>query len=310
MPLHYEKYPFTPTLGWSISRNEVFEKCKRQYFYAYYPKFVQGVPHFKLAMLRELTSVPLEIGNVVHDVLEAFLKRLQKSDSNLDEQRFFSYARQKTNDYFSQKTFLETYYRYTDTIDREKAFGKIELCLHNFIGSPCYSWIYMKAIRNREDWMIEPGGFGETRLDGMKAYCKMDFLMPVGEEVHILDWKTGMKDHAKHGAQLKGYAAAAAHNFGIKWEQIFPKIVYLSPAYDEFELRLDGDGYESLMATVRNQSMQMRTFCTNAEENIPRPMEEFPMSPSPSACRQCRYQELCFPQGQGQKQTFDELRAI
>ncbi len=305
MPLHYEKYPYTPMLGWSISRNEVFEKCKRQYFYAYYSKFVQGVPHFKLAMLRELTSVPLEIGNVVHDVLEAFLKRLQKSDSNIDEERFFSYARQKADDYFSQKTFLETYYRFTDAIDREKAFAKIESCLHNFIGSPCYSWIYMKALRNKADWMIEPGGFGETRLDGMKAYCKMDFLMPVGDEVHILDWKTGMKDQAKHGAQLKGYAAAASHNFGIRWERIFPKIVYLSPVYDEYELRLDGDGYEALMATVRDQTQKMRSFCSNPEENIPQPIEAFPLSPSPSACRQCRYRELCFPQGQEPKPSFD-----
>lgn len=295
MSLHFEKYPFTPVLGWSISRNEVFEKCKRQYFYTYYSKYVQEVPHFKLSMLRELTSMPLEIGNVVHDVIEVFLRRLQKSDSDIDEQRFFSYARQKADEYFSKKTFLETYYLYTEAIDREKAFAKIESCLHNFIGSPCYSWIYMKAIRNKEDWMIEPDGFGETRLDGMKAYCKMDFLMPVGDEVHILDWKTGLKDPAKHGAQLKGYAAAASHNFGIQWERIFPKIVYLSPSYVEYELRLDRDGYEALMATVRDQTQKMLSFCSNAEENIPRQMEEFPMSPSPSVCKQCRYQELCFP---------------
>jgi CRISPR/Cas system-associated exonuclease Cas4 (RecB family) len=306
MSVHYEKYPFTPELGWSISRNEVFEKCKRQYFYAYYSKYVQEVPHFKLSMLRELTSVPLEIGNVVHDVLEAFLRRLQKSDSNIDEQRFFSYARQKVDEYFSKKTFLETYYQHSGIIDREKAFLKVESCLHNFIRSPCYSWIYMKAIRSREDWMIEPEGFGETRLDGMKAYCKMDFLMPVGDEVHILDWKTGAKDPAKHGAQLKGYSAAASQNFGIQWERIFPKIVYLSPSYDEYELRLDRNGYEALIATVRDQTQKMRSFCTNVEENTPLPMDEFPISPSHSVCRQCRYQELCFPQGLELKQTFDE----
>jgi ATP-dependent helicase/DNAse subunit B len=95
MQLAYAAYPFSPILGWSISRYEVFDKCKRQYFYTYYSKHGPVVPHYKMAQLRDLTSVPLEIGNVVHDVLEAFLKRLQKSDSDIDEQRFFLYARQK-----------------------------------------------------------------------------------------------------------------------------------------------------------------------------------------------------------------------
>lgn len=59
MPLAFEKYAFTAMLGWSISRYEVFDKCKRQYFYSYYSKYVPQVPHYKMAQLRDLTSVPL-----------------------------------------------------------------------------------------------------------------------------------------------------------------------------------------------------------------------------------------------------------
>jgi CRISPR/Cas system-associated exonuclease Cas4 (RecB family) len=299
MPLRYETYPYTPVLGWSISRYEVFDKCKRQYFYAYYPKHVPGVPHYKMALLKDLTSVPLEIGSVVHDVIEAFLLRLQKSDSDIDEERFFSYARQTTDDCYSRKKFIETYYGQTPKLDIEKARMKTEACLKNFIGSPSYSWIFMKAITGKENWMIEPAGYGETRLDGMKAYCKMDFLMPVGGEVHIMDWKTGSKDEAKHGAQLKGYAAAAAHNFDIPWERIFPKIVYLYPSYDEFELRLDKDGYAAYVEIIRKQTSEMLAFCSNAEENLPLSIDSFPLNSSPSLCRQCRFQELCFPGGAG-----------
>ena len=308
MQLHYESYPYTPILGWSISRYEVFEKCKRQYFYTYYSKYVPETPRYKMAQLRDLTSVPLEIGNVVHDVLEAFLKRLQKSDSDIDEQRFFTFARQKTAEYFSRKTFIETYYGQITAIDMQKAHAKIEACLRNFIGSPAYSSIFMKAIVNKENWMIEPGGYGKTRLDGMKAYCKMDFLIPVDEDIYILDWKTGARDEAKHGAQLKGYAAAASHNFGIQWERIFPKIVYLYPVYDELELRLDSNGYEALMQTIRSQTAKMTERCSNVEENVPLPIDAFPLEPSPSACRQCRYQGLCFPEGlDAGKETVDVL---
>ena len=224
MNLKYDKFPFTPILGWSSSRYELFDKCKRQYYYNYYANHVKDIPVYKIKKLKELTSVPLEIGNVIHDVMEAFLKRLQKSDSDIDEKRFFEYAKQKANDYFSHKTFIELYYNQIEKIDEDSVNAKIDGCLNNFISSPTYNWLFMKAINNRENWMIEPGGYGETRLDGLKAYCKMDFLFPVDEHIYILDWKTGKKDEYKHRNQLVGYAAAASSNFNISWKVIFPKI--------------------------------------------------------------------------------------
>lgn len=295
MQISYQSYSYTPILGWSISRYEVFDKCKRQYFYSYYSKYVKNIAHYKMAQLRELTSVPLEIGNVVHDILEAFLKRLQKSNTNIDENRFFDYARNLAEKYFLEKTFIETYYGYTSTIDKEKAVSKIECCLKNFIQSPCYNWIFMSALGDRSSWMIEPSGFGETRLSDLKAYCKMDFLLPVKDDIYILDWKTGSKDIAKHKSQLMGYAAATNKNFNIQWNRIFPKIVYLYPQYDELEIRYDSDELESFFETIRNQTDQMYAYCSDISKNIPLEINSFPMNPSPALCRQCRFKELCFP---------------
>jgi hypothetical protein len=295
LKLEYGKYEYTPILGWSVSRYEQFEKCRRQYFYSYYHKYVREVPLYKMTQLRDLTSVPLEIGNVIHDVIEAFLKRLQKNDNNIDEKRFYEYARQKTDEYFSTKTFIETYYGYIDTIDMEAVSGKIKTCLDNFMNSPCYNWIFMKAIVNRENWMIEPEGYGETRLDGMKAYCKMDFLLPVQDEVHILDWKTGKKDPAKHSGQIIGYAAAASANFGVPRDRIFPKIVYLYPAFDELELRITDEDFTGFIGSVRAQTQMMYSYCSDKDKNIPLSIDKFEKMPSPTLCRQCRFQELCFP---------------
>jgi hypothetical protein len=296
MDLKYEKYEFTPVLGWSISRYEVFDKCKRQYYYNYYPKFVQGVPLYKMQQLKNMTSVPLEIGNVVHDVLEAFLRRLQKSDSNIDEARFYEYAEAKTKEYFSTKTFIEVYYGRQTAVDVAAAYETVSRCLANFIGSPIYSWIFMKAMTNRASWMIEPPGYGETRLAGLKAYCKMDFLFPVDGEIAILDWKTGKRDTYKHGNQLIGYAAAASSNFGIPWAKIFPKIVYLNPVFDEFELTLREDDFSSFLERVKRETVEMQEYCADVESNKPAPIERFVKMPSESLCAYCNYQELCFPE--------------
>jgi hypothetical protein len=296
MELKYATYSFSSILGWSISRYELFDKCKRQYFYTYYSKYVKGIPAYKLQQLKDLTSVPLEIGNVVHDVLEAFLKRLQKSDSNIDERRFFEYARKLADQYFAEKTFLEIHYGFVNKIEMEQVYAKIDKCISNFISSPTFSWIFMVAIRNRNNWMIEPSGFGETRLAGLKAYCKMDFLLPVDNDIHILDWKTGKQDTVKHKAQLLGYAASTNYNFQIPLNRIYPKIVYLFPEYDEFQVTCADQDFESLYSAIRVQTDAMYAYCENVESNIPKMMEAFSMSPSGNLCRQCKFQELCFPE--------------
>ena len=291
--LRFPEYPFSSILGWSISRFEVFDKCKRQYFYQYYPKFVKDVPFYKMSKLKELTSAPLEVGNAVHDCMEALLTRLQKSDSEIDEEKFFRFADGKLREYFSKKTFIEIYYKQAEALDVQAASEKARACLDNFINGPCYSWIYMKAITSRTGWMIEPPGFGETRLDGMKAYCKMDFLFPVDGDVYILDWKTGAKDEAKHAAQLMGYAAAANSNFSVPWNHIFPKIVYLYPKYDELEIALGERELADFVKTIRAQTEQMHAFCADVEKNVPLDISKFAPGPSPGLCRNCKFQELC-----------------
>ncbi|MDR2579158.1 MAG: PD-(D/E)XK nuclease family protein [Chitinispirillales bacterium] len=291
--LKFPEYPFSPILGWSISRFEMFDKCKRQYFYQYYSKFVKDVPFYKVAKLKELTSVPLEAGNAVHDCMEALLARLQKSDSKIDEEKFFKFADDKLREYFTKKTFIETYYGQAEKLDIDTAAEKVRVCLENFLGSPCCSWLYMKAMTNKTGWMIEPPGYGETRLDGMKAYCKMDFLFPVGGEVYILDWKTGAKDEAKHSAQLMGYAVAANSNFSIPWNRIFPKIVYLYPQYDELEISFGEQELAGFFQTIRGQTEEMYSYCRDKEQNLPHDISKFIPSPSPGLCRHCKFQELC-----------------
>ncbi|MBD3397081.1 MAG: hypothetical protein GF418_15775 [Chitinivibrionales bacterium] len=297
MDLTYDTYDFTPHLGWSASRYETFDKCKRMYYYTYYGRHATHVPPYKVRMLKDMTSVPLEIGNIVHDVMEAFLRRLQKDDTNIDEQRFFEYARTQTRHYFSRKTFREIYYRQAPSLDMDAVDSRVQTCLDNFIGSPVYHWLFMKAIRNRENWLIEPGGYGETRLDGMKAYCKMDFLFPVDKHIYILDWKTGRKDAYKHSGQLVGYAAAASASFHIPAHLIFPKIVYLYPAFEELEVSITEQDLKDFLTRVRHQTEDMLSYCEDRDSNVPKEIDSFPLSPSEPLCRNCNFQELCFPEG-------------
>ena len=104
-----KRFDFTPILGWSVSRYDVFQLCKRQYFYTYYGRYDTIIPEWKINALKKMTSIPLEIGNIAHDIIEVLLTRLQKTDDPIDTHRFADYVRRKTEDYCNAKIFSEIY---------------------------------------------------------------------------------------------------------------------------------------------------------------------------------------------------------
>ena len=82
--MEMKRYAYTPVLGWSFSRYETFSNCKRKYFYNYYAKHDTVFDIKKILFLKKLTSIPLEIGNISHEVIEGVLKRLIKTTEPID----------------------------------------------------------------------------------------------------------------------------------------------------------------------------------------------------------------------------------
>ena len=197
--LKIRRYEFTPVLGWSISRYETFSNCKRLYYYQYYGKFDPDYPRVKIDLLKNLTSIPLEIGNIVHDTISAVLRRLLKSNNEIDRGRFQEFVEKVVIQNCRNKTFFEVYYSEVGSVKPVNLLPHIEVCLTTFLASPRFVWIRDKAIGSKHAWLIEPPGYGEARIEGMKVYCKVDFLFIVDGRIVILDWKTGKHDETKHG---------------------------------------------------------------------------------------------------------------
>lgn len=295
MKVSLGSYPFSKILGWSNSRYELFNKCKRAYYFNYYPRFVRIAPLSKVQFLKALTTVPLEIGNVVHHIIETFLKRLQKSDAQIEEEKFIQYGLTLCKQLFTEKDFLEEYYKQVEKVDLQFALNRIEGTLRTFLESEIFSWICMKAIYNRNHWLVEPEGYGETRINGLKAYSKMDFLFPVDDELYILDWKSGKKDITKHTNQLLGYAVAIkSENPHIDMRQVFPQIVYMSPeGVETFEIDITEEKVANYFNTVSEQTKEMHSYCLNVEENIPLEIDQFPKTIHKRICTYCQFQEFC-----------------
>lgn len=290
------RFEFTDVLGWSYTRFSTFEECKRKYYYEYYRKHdLENRP--RIDFLRELTTVPLEVGNVSHKLINRLLQRLQKTADEIDLEKFFEYAERRTAAICEEKTFEEVYFR-DDDIDEIKrdVLHKVAAAMENFLKSDRLQWLFEEALVSKDDWFVEhddPKNFGECRIDNLKAFCKVDFMFPIGDELHIIDWKTGKSDYGKHSVQLHGYAGWANFQFGTEISKIKPTVAYLLPEYSEHSVELTVYDIDDFADRIRWQTEEMYKFCEIPETNFPKAKEAFAMTPHEAFCKYCKYRELC-----------------
>ncbi len=286
------KFEYSDILGWSHSRYATFTKCKRQYYYQYYRKYdLENV--VKIAVLSKLTSVPLEIGNLSHKLIKTLLTRLRKTSDVIDRVRFFEYAERRSKELFRTKIFQEVYYKEKNRVDFEvEIYPSVSAAMENLLNSERLQWLFEEALVEKDEWLIEPEGFGECRIDDMKAYCKVDFLFPIGNEIHVIDWKTGKKSD-KHREQLRGYAVWVRFHYDKDWSEIKPTVAYLLPEYEENSVGINEFDIEDFSEKIRRETEAMYEYCQEPELNIPKEKEAFPMTENLKLCKFCNYRELC-----------------
>lgn len=286
------RYRYTPQLGWSTTRSETFRACRRRYFYQYYAKFDPEIPRVRIDRLKQLSSVPMAIGTVVHDVLADLLQRLLRTNSAIDRERFWQHTASRIDTLLTQNSLMEVHYGERPQPLTAELLEPVQHCLERFLASERYDWISEQLSREPR-YLIEPPGYGEARLQGMKIYAKVDFLFQLQEETVILDWKSGRQDPAKHTRQLLGYAAWAEHNLQIPADQIRCLVAYLQPTYEEIEKRPSSSELQGLATDVAAEIREMERYCQNPELNIPLPKQAFPLTDQRGSCSHCQFRELC-----------------
>ncbi len=292
-----KRFPFTPILGWSVSRFDTFSYCKRKYYYTYYGKFDREFPLQKINELKSLTSEALTIGSLAHDVIEAILKRLQKSTEVIDESRMKNFVKQQVQKYMLDHTFTEIYYKEKESIDENYIAESVFNAVMIFVKSERFEWVKNLPESSKQQWIIEPDGFGETRIQTdrgeLKAYCKVDFMLPNGRDIYILDWKTGKQDPEKHRKQLIGYSLFASFHFENKFDRIIPILAYLKDGYSEVLPEISEADIENFKDDMYGDTKAMHRMNLDIENNTPVSKDEFTQTESESKCKYCEFKELC-----------------
>jgi CRISPR/Cas system-associated exonuclease Cas4 (RecB family) len=285
------KYPYTAILGWSSSRIDIFSLCRRKYFYTYYSKFDQEFVKERIDKLKQLTSAPLLVGELTHEVIRIILERLQRSSEPININRLRKHIESQVNKAVGERVFFETYYNGV-TISSLKVIDEIFHSITSFIESDRFSWINSIRMSERSNWIIEPEGYGETRIGDLKAYCKVDALIPFEGKAYIFDWKTGRRDDDKHRKQLTGYAMFALKNLGFGADKIVPIVCYLRSEFEECQLELKTAEIENFYLLVKEDTQAMYDLNSDIERNIPLDKSLFTQTTG-GICSYCEFKELC-----------------
>jgi hypothetical protein len=291
--MQLKKYPYSDILGWSASRYDKFKTCQRQYYFDYYAKkHDKSIDLNAFLKLKQLTSVPLEVGNLVHDIVKIILERLAKNSSEINREKLLAFSENLIENYCESKDFIEEYYNEVDKIDKQLLKDKVINYINQFIDSERFKWIIEKSKTLELKWLIEPDGFGETRINNLKAFCKVDFLIFDGGEIYIIDWKTGNEEEQKHRQQLLGYTAFACDHFNVKAEDVKCMLYYFKDQYEKL-ISFTSEDVRQFSETIKLQTEEMYNLTSNFKSNIPLTKEEFKKTEDNSVCHKCNFKEIC-----------------
>lgn len=224
-------------VGWSHSRREMLEQCPRRYYYQYYgshARVAKTEPQKSiLRFLKRLSNRYLRLGEIVHLVIQTYLKRLRQGES-WSLERLLSWAR----DMYRRDLTYSQHYRpgeplsdekyppilllefYTGIDNAEELWAESETrliaALTNFVESPKFARFHTGSCQANA--LIEKRITVKTSHFSLKG--QIDLAYSDQNRVVIVDWKIGSSSGGGDSLQLLSYALAAMQEFRCQPEQI------------------------------------------------------------------------------------------
>lgn len=292
--------------SWSKSRDEVFRRCPRRYWFHYYGSW-GGWEHDcdprtrKIYVLKQLTTRAMWAGTKVHDCIKRALKNIRRTIDPMPEAEAIEttlaimrkdFANSRRGDYRKNpKTcgFLEHEYGrdVPDTAWKETA-DHVVRCLRTFYRSAVFGRIRTLP----PDRWLDVEDFSSFLLDGVKVHVVLDFSYhaPDGAVV-IYDWKTGRSDSERNEVQLACYTFYATEQWGLTPDRV-TTIEFNLAGGGEAEYQLKGQGLDSIRAYIRSSIRDMRSLLADRETNHA-VEERFAFTDRDRECDFCNFRSVC-----------------
>jgi hypothetical protein len=296
------------TLSWSLSRRQMFDECRRQYYLNYYRAWggwEDGAdPAARLAYrLKQIVNLDMWVGDVLHRLIEQQIRRLQRgfrpAADPLREQ-----ARSLLNQEWRQsveqrwrespkhnRNLFEHYYGMAISDERRGEIReKLFACLDHFCSQPLLT--RLAAVEPAAWLAVEQ--LDTFFVDRVPVYVKLDCAARLDDQTLVIDWKSG-RPSERDQAQSACYGLYAMQKWNVGFDRLRACLVYLltnetsdQPIAPEQALAMQ----EQIVSGIH----AMRAALADPVANVARE-EDFPMTDQTHRCRRCNFHEICYGPG-------------
>jgi len=303
MAFSFSEYP---EFSWSLSRDRVFNSCKRRYYCQYYLShngWLTTASHAaQLAYrLKQLTNLHCFVGQAIHNIAKDTVLRLVREEPPATQEECTGvvlYQLQQAIDQSQNKMawivrprntkMLQEFY-YGHGISQERLDGiksQVATCTENLLASKTIDFLRRNNLTIAEiDLSSNYFLVGQT-----KVFVRVDLLYSFSDRHFILDWKTGKDDVALD--QLAIYGLYAVGAYGWPHEHLRFQVESLKKGE-----RLEVDLAEPELALremkIRQSVAAMQEYLADVEVNKPLPVEAFPVARDERRCVDCNFIEMC-----------------
>lgn len=294
-------------LIWSFSRREMFESCRRRYYYHYYLSWggwdCYASKRAKSAYrLKKIQNMDAYVGSQVHDQISRLAgylsegKRIDPDESGMLQKLDWAFQSSRANqwrqDIKRYPKFWDDYYGKGISSEREEELKqKMVTCLHAFIASPMYARMIQYADQIEWLWIDNPlSKFIPTfTINDFEVYSKLDLAIRLAEKVYIFDFKTGKPTNTE-ADQIISYSLFALERWKLEPERISAQVIGLHPKFTPRAYPVTPDSLNMVSSVIRTSYAEMRSL---VDTNNCAREEDFSKTSNGSSCRHCNFLELC-----------------
>jgi CRISPR/Cas system-associated exonuclease Cas4 (RecB family) len=304
---------FKNEFSWSPSRDRLFERCLRAYYWRYYAHWNgwrrDSPEEARVAYrLGKQDSFPTWGGTIVHDVVEGAVKALRDFHQPIDVDKMKAEAKKRLRtgwvesrdgqwirDPKRKVSLWEHYYGGPDDRSKERT-QKVEdvvyTSLDNFASGP---FPPLLARLDRSQYRaIE--ALDSIKVDGNTVYVKPDlaFDHPDDGTVWLVDWKTGRPKEADQ-FQVATYALYAREKWGVDPAQARGVLAYLYDGTQEI-VDVAAAAVDTAADRIRESMKKMQSPLVDIPNNEA-DRKAFPLNEDQKSCGWCNFKQLCFGGG-------------
>ena len=296
--------------SWSVSRHHMFEACKRRYYLNYYgARRVREAKDRLISAvwwLKQVKTIYLWIGSVIHQVAQEAVQvmvdgREMPREEVIDRaQKLYqsglrgSLRGSKVNGQWLA-LLGHAYPERGFSLDLDEAAVRVTDLAHTFLDSEAYALICEHPEHVLEiDVPFQSFYFDSgTRMKQVRVFAIPDVLLHDGEQITVIDWKTGDVSEPGIRKQAGVYRVYAHHEYGLPEDAIQ---VQISALGDDGET-VDPPGGTPPVAEatefIRGSIGQMVDLMEDVTFNTV-PIRSFPMTGDRSQCIRCGFQRACW----------------